>query len=414
MRPVLIFAAETLNLAEVTRMLEIAVVAKRSFEPVFLSYDGAGRNHRYIEAEGFEIVRLQPQLTPDDVERFWAADRMERLTDFFTDDMLEKRVDAEVALYRSRAAVGVVTGFCLSVSISARLAGVPLVWVAQTTWLHEHARRYGGWPDFADFAPIRLIPEGLRDRMGSALTPIGYAAWAAGLNRIGKRRGLPPFRGGTFLEGDITLYAEPEGFSETPIPPRLQGRAAFIGPLIARLDVPIPDAVRDMPRDKPIIYFAMGSSGIEATVRSILRSFADRPVRVIAPVGELLGDGAEIPDNVIVTGWLPAHEVNGMADISVLHGGIGTLMTACLAGTPIVGIPNGNPEQEWNLGCLVRRGMAVHLHKKRLRPNDVLDAVQRMLDDPAPRAAAKAFAADCAAWDGPENGARELENRLLP
>ncbi len=414
MRPVLVFAAETLNLAEVTRMLELAKVAKRSFEPVFLSYDGEGRNHRYIEAEGFEIVRLQPQLGPEDVERFWAADRMERMTDFFTDAMLEARVDAEVALYRSRAAVGVVTGFCLSVSVSARVAGVPLVWVAQTTWLHEHARAYGGWPDFADYAPLRVVPDGLRDRIGSALTPLGYAAWSMGLNRICKRRGLPPFRGGTFLEGDITLYAEPEGFSETPIPPRLRDRAAFIGPLIAKLSVPIPDAIRDMPRDRPIIYFAMGSSGIEETVRAILRGFANKPVRVIAPVGELLSDGAEVPDNVIVTGWLPAHEVNPLADISVLHGGIGTLMTAGLAGTPIVGIPNGNPEQEWNLGCLVRRGMAIRLHKYRLQPDDVIAAVQQLLDDPSARAAAAAFAVDCAAWNGPENGARELEARLLP
>ncbi len=225
---------------------------------------------------------------------------------------------------------------------------------------------------------------------------------------------LPPFRGGTFLEGDITLYAEPEGFSETPIPPRLRDRAAFIGPLIAKLSVPIPDAIRDMPRDRPIIYFAMGSSGIEETVRAILRGFANKPVRVIAPVGELLSDGAEVPDNVIVTGWLPAHEVNPLADISVLHGGIGTLMTAGLAGTPIVGIPNGNPEQEWNLGCLVRRGMAIRLHKYRLQPDDVIAAVQQLLDDPSARAAAAAFAVDCAAWNGPENGARELEARLLP
>ncbi len=413
MRPTLIFAAETLNLAEVTRMLEIAKVAKRSFEPVFLSYDGAGRNHGVIAAEGFEIVPLQPQLGPEDVERFWAADRMERLTDFFSDAMLQARVDAEVALYNTRGAVGVVTGFCLSTSLSARVAQIPLVWIAQTTWLHEHAERYAEWPDFADYAPVRLIPEGLRNRLGAALTPLGFRSWSAGLNRVGRTRGLPAFRGGTFLEGDITLYAEPEGFSETPIPERLRGRAAFVGPLIARLDVPVPEAVRTLPRDLPIIYFAMGSSGIEEVVRAVLRGFAGKPVRVIAPVGELLSGDHERPDNVVVTGWLPAHEVNQMADVSVLHGGIGTLMTAALAATPIVGIGNGNPEQEWNLGCLVRKGMAVQLHKRRLQPTEVVDQALRLLGDADAKAAARAFAAECARWDGPENAIRELETRLL-
>lgn len=380
---------------------------------MFLSYDAAARNHGIIEAEGFEVVPLEPQLGANDVERFWAVDRMERWTDFFPTAMLDARVDAEVALYQKRAAVGVVTGFCLSTSLSARLARVPLVWVAQTTWLHEHARRWAEWPDFADWGVLRLIPERLRNRLGAALTPVGFAAWAAGLNRVGRRRGLPPLRGGTFLEGDHTLYAEPEGFSETPIPPRLQGRAAFVGPLIGRLDIPIPDAVRDLPRDLPIIYFAMGSSGVEDTVRAILRGFAGKPVRVIAPVGELLRGEVAPPDNVVVTGWLPAHEVNAMADVSVLHGGIGTLMTACLAGTPIVGIPNGNPEQEWNVGCLARRGMAVQLHKRRLKPDEVVAAALRLAGDDQAKAVAREFAATCARWDGPENATRELEERLL-
>ena len=37
----IVFAAETFNLAEVTRMLEIAKVARRSFECVFTSYDAS-------------------------------------------------------------------------------------------------------------------------------------------------------------------------------------------------------------------------------------------------------------------------------------------------------------------------------------------------------------------------------------
>ena len=103
-----------------------------------------------------------------------------------------------------------------------------------------------------------------------------------GLNPVGRRRCLPPFRGGTFLEGDITLYTEPENFSETAIPPRLLGRAAFVDPLIARLHAPIPPEVRDLPRDLPIVYFAMGSSGIEDTVRAIPRNFTDQLNKVIA------------------------------------------------------------------------------------------------------------------------------------
>jgi len=408
-RPLIVFAAETLNLAEVTRMLEIAKVAKRAFECVFLSYDGARRNHRFIEAEGFSIVELAPQLTPEAVDRFWKIDRMEAVGDFFTEADLAARVESELALYERLAPVAVVTGFCLSVSVSARVAKVPLVWIAQSTWFLEHAAKYGGWPDFADFAPTRLVPKGLRDRLGSWLTPVGYALWAKGLNRVGGRYGLPPLRGSGMFEGDYTLLAEPEGLSETPIPPRLAGRCRFVGPLIGRLDVPIPKEITELPRDLPIVYFAMGSSGLERVVKDTLAAFAGQPYRVIAPVGALLSDRSTVPPNVTITGWVPAERVNAMARVSVLHGGIGTLLTACLAGTPIVGIPNGNPEQEYNLGCLVRKGFAVHLHKRQLGPEDVVAAVRRLLDDEGAHAAARAFQRVCEAWDGPELSARFLE-----
>lgn len=206
------------------------------------------------------------------------------------------------------------------------------------------------------------------------------------------------------------LLAEPEGYSETPIPPRLRGRCHFIGPLIARLDVAIPKAVEELPRDLPIVYFAMGSSGIEDIVRRILRAFEGQPYRVVAPVGNLLGPkDAALPSNVIVTGWLPADRVNAMAQVSVLHGGIGTLFTACLAGTPIVGIPNGNPEQEYNLGCLVRKGFAVQLHKHRLTPESVVDAVAQLLASRDAQERARTFQQICQRWDGPERGARFLE-----
>lgn len=100
----------------------------------------------------------------------------------------------------------------------------------------------------------RLVPQATRDCLGRWLTPAGYWLWARGINRVGARYGLPPLRGSELFEGDHMLLAEPEGYSETAVPPRLRGRCHFIGALVARLEVPIPKAVADMPRDLPIVY----------------------------------------------------------------------------------------------------------------------------------------------------------------
>ncbi len=83
----------------------------------------------------------------------------------------------------------------------------------------------------------------------------------------------------------------------------------------------------------------------------------------------LNGMPVDIPDNVLVTDWLPAHKVNPMADLSVIHGGLGTVMTACLSGTPIVGV-GMHFEQEANLECVVRKGFGVRLRKRRFNSRD--------------------------------------------
>ncbi len=70
----------------------------------------------------------------------------------------------------------------------------------------------------------------------------------------------------------------------------------------------------------------------------------------------------KVPPNVIVTDCLPAHQVNPMADLSLIHGGIGTVMTAALAGIPVVGV-GMQPEQVANLTCLVRKGFAIRVSK---------------------------------------------------
>jgi len=188
-------------------------------------------------------------------------------------------------------------------------------------------------------------------------------------------------------EGDYNLLAEPEEFCELELPPTYH----YIGPLIGRLDSPIPEDILNLPKDKPIIYFAMGSSGQPEVIAKIVEGFTGKPYRVIAPVKSLLRNlDVKVPSNVIVTDWLPAHKVNPMADISVIHGGIGTVMTACLAGTPVVGV-SMQPEQEFNIDCLVRKGFAIRIRRKRFTPEILSSAIDQLLADKEAQRKAKEF-----------------------
>jgi UDP:flavonoid glycosyltransferase YjiC (YdhE family) len=104
---------------------------------------------------------------------------------------------------------------------------------------------------------------------------------------------------------------------------------------------------------------------------------------------------------------LPAHKVNPLAALSVIHGGRNTVMQACLSGTPIVGT-GMHPEQEANLEACVRKGFAIRLNKWRLRAGDVLEAIDRLLSDADAQHAVEAFRKQLETWNGPENAAQFL------
>ncbi len=99
-----------------------------------------------------------------------------------------------------------------------------------------------------------------------------------------------------------------------------------------------------------------------------------------------------------------------MADLAVIHGGIGTVMTAALAGKPVVGV-GMQMEQVANLACLERLGFAIRVSKSKDPSQHVQAAIQRLLHDEQAKASAAAFAKVIARWDGPKLAAGMLLER---
>uniref|UniRef100_A0A7V4LCF0 Glycosyltransferase n=1 Tax=Desulfobacca acetoxidans TaxID=60893 RepID=A0A7V4LCF0_9BACT len=374
----LVFAPAAYNLAETTRLVEIAGACREHFRVVFFSY--GGEFERLVSEAGFPLVRLQPRLTPEKIERLNHILRWEFLWHPFGVDHLTMRVKGELAWFRALRPVAAVTGLELSLPISCRVAGVPLVWVAQTTWTRPYYEAgLGLWPDFISVPPLTCLPRRLLDRWARHLVHFNRVVMVR-FNATARIFGVKPFRSTEFWEGDYTLLAEPPEFAGLEeLPPTFH----YVGPIIARLPGEVPAEVANLPRDLPVLYFAMGSSGNPHIVARLLEGFAGRPYRVIAPVqGLLKGLKVRIPPNVMVTPWLPAHKVNPLADLAVTHGGLGTVMTACLSGTPIVGI-GMHFEQENNLECLVRKGIALRIPKSQATPAAVA------MVDPSLKAAAE-------------------------
>jgi UDP:flavonoid glycosyltransferase YjiC (YdhE family) len=100
-----------------------------------------------------------------------------------------------------------------------------------------------------------------------------------------------------------------------------------------------------------------------------------------------------------------------LADLSVIHGGIGTVMTAAYAGKPIVGV-GMQPEQDANIACLVRKGFAIRVPKSKDPSRKIQAAIEHLLYDDDARRKAQAFAEIMTKWDGPKTAAELLYEKF--
>jgi hypothetical protein len=156
----LLFAPASYNFAETMRMVEIARACRDAFRVVFASY--GGDFEWLITDEKFPLIPMHPRLTPQKIARLYRIMRWEVVNHPFGMDHLTERVRGELRWLGALKPTAVVTGLCLSWPVSCRVAGTPLVWVAQTTSLAPYWRSpRATWPDLLDYRPLRRLPDRL-------------------------------------------------------------------------------------------------------------------------------------------------------------------------------------------------------------------------------------------------------------
>lgn len=410
-KKLLLFAPVTFDLAETTRMIEIAKgirnheLASKVFDIQFIS-NGGDLEH-LIEEEGFLLKRLEPRLTQEKIEFIGAVDKGETFAPAFTQKEIIPMIENEVEYLKKLKPTAVITGSYMTIPVTCQILKIPLVWVIQSTWLADFFAQGAGMTDNIKYKPIKQITDwfillfiNFWIRYGF-LGPVNQAAKHFGVE------GYPSIF--DYWRGDITMVAEPAEFTGVQLPLNYY----YTGPLIARQNFPIPDVVKNISHDQPIIYFAMGSSGTPQIIANIVEGFEGMPYRVIAPVKQHLDKvpGVKIPSNVMVTDWLPAHEVNKLADLSLIHGGIGTVMTAAYAGKPVVGV-GMQPEQVANIACLVRKGFAIRVPKSKNPSKRIQEAIKQLLYDPEAKQKAEEFSKIMEKWDGPTLAAELLYEKF--
>ncbi|WP_344069972.1 glycosyltransferase [Microbacterium sediminicola] len=403
----ILFCPVTFNLAETTRMIQVARALDAGYDAVFMGYE-----HDFVHLitdAGFRYIACEPAWTDAERDQAMAYDQGKTLKSPFTEELVTARVSRERELIRELGARAVVTGSNLTSFIAARAEGVPLFFpvpfaltqpqVAQTPhlWMVQGRSRLARAADRVATSLFRWFYN---------TAPIAPKAFAT----VARANGVAPLKTiGSLITADYNLLTEMpwelDGFT-------LPSTFHRVGPIFANIDAPLPPIVEELAaRDIPLVYLALGSSGNRDLALRCARALGTLPVNVIAPIRQYVTDADDLPANVHVTDLLPAPKLGGYVDAAVIHGGQGTVQTACATGIPFVGM-GLQPEQTWHVRLCEQRGNAISLPPKAAGSAEFLDAVNRVLTDPGIRRAAAEVKDAYVGEDGARASARFIEDTI--
>lgn len=412
-------------LSETTRMLHIAQALQARGEPVAIATHGGAYAHVLADA-GLPVTRLDPPM--DDARMAaYLRDLLQigrpgvRLQPA---DEVRASVRAEADFLRACGARMVVIGFTLTAYLSSRVVGIPLASVHGGSLVPPvFERGLAPVPTTMPIPGTEWLPDWLKRKLANSATermtePVKF------LNTVAAELGVEPMPTlAALMVSDLTLVTDvPEVLgipaadlaawrpTRRPQAYRPGTRLACVGPMFARLAVPIPDAVQPfLDGSRPTACVVLSSSSAEM-LRAVTAQVRQTGARVI--VGATVHDyGPNHDPDVVVAGLLPNHRVLPRVDVAVTMGGQGTVQTAMASGTPLVGIPL-HPEQELNVDLAARHGMAIAVAPRHAGTPRLADAVRRVLGDPGFRASAQRVQGWYAAWDGPARAADAILQHL--
>jgi UDP:flavonoid glycosyltransferase YjiC (YdhE family) len=137
------------------------------------------------------------------------------------------------------------------------------------------------------------------------------------------------------------------------------------------------------------VYFTLGTEFNDESgdlFERVLEGLRLAGVHAVMTVGHEIGPsrfGAQ-PERIRIERFLPQEDVLASCDVVINHGGSGSMIGALSFGRPMIVIPLG-ADQVLNAERCEELGVAVVFDAMRLTPDDVRDAVERLVREPSYR-----------------------------
>jgi len=364
----ILFVAEAVTLAHVGRMFSLANMVDRSKYTPLLAWHP--RYNRLLGDLKDEFYPIHSITTEEFVEKLRTAKPVYDLR------TMEIYVAWELEVFREARPDAVVGDFRLSLATSSQIAGIPYVNVVNAHWSPFAKPRF----TVPDCPPSRIFGPAVAQIVFDVARPFFFLSYANDFNRLAQKFGRLGFGYDLrkiYCEGDRTLYPDlPEITPTFDLPPSHR----YLGPIPWSPDLPEPDFLSGMPRDKPVVYLNLGTSGDESLLPRIIDVLSKMPVRVIAGTGGKI-DYSSPSEDIHLVDFIAGDAACERADLMVFNGGVGGTHQALLAGTPVVGIPS-NLDQFLNMHFVEKAGLGMTVRADRAGKRKLAHAFASVLDDP--------------------------------
>ncbi|WP_234931876.1 glycosyltransferase [Bacillus thuringiensis] len=334
------------------------------------------------------------------------VDQMKGIKHPFTYEHFKKRIENEKRIINTYCPAVVVIGTTLSMFISARACQTPLVYIKPLAYTRTFLLK--GHLELPSIINKLFLPKKFTMNLYKKVA-LGITYKPKSFSKLAKEEGveLPKYT----IDADynlITTIPEISGVDDLP------ANYKYIGPVYAKLDTPIPSFLDSLPTNHPVIYFAMGSSGSKEIVMKILHVLKKLPVIVICPMKKILASSCNVfssNKNIILCDLLPTHKLGNIIDLSIIHGGEGTVQTACLSGKPFLGL-GLQAEQKININECILFGNALALKRKDITTKKLGGLIQFSLTNKEMHDRAEKMQELLEDIDGPVNAANFLINHF--
>lgn len=348
------------NWSETQRMIEISdELNRRGYKIVFI---GEGKYDYLLGTKDYvrEYIDYDSTwYTPKRISMMLGMDQYG--SNFATFDEVEKIITAEINVIKKYNPVAILTGYRMTLTISAKICQIPIVWSLSATLskpyleiVAEKAKQINKIKRDTkqSYESIRALFEdkiACERLLGECKTSDVWNEFLVENSRSPLSCDLDIYTGDLNLMSDAKeLFPE---LTETV-------NYKFIGPILNNQHIKMPEIVNrviSQNNNRKKVLISIGSGGKKELFLKILRSTLDIDCDFFVSVVGILNDDdiKDYPSNYYFCDKFPLIEIAQLCDVAIIQGGQGTLYATIAGQCPFVSLP-ATFEQRQNIENLLK------------------------------------------------------------